>query len=255
MTVVMGQRKRKVDLNALTGRADLHMRTLASDGIAPAWVMLDRVAQRGDLDVIAITDHDVLDASLRAYEQRERYPFDIIPGVEVTSADGHVLGLWVTQPIPKGMSLAETAAAIHEQNGVAILAHPFEPMIAPHTMWRYFRHPEVLIESEIDAVETINAGAFTPGNNWLAQRVFNNMDIPKVGSSDAHMPDSIATGSTRFRGHTAADLRKALAHGETAVEGSPWPLTVYLTLSVASIHRKRNASSAAKLPSIRPTPL
>lgn len=244
-----------METTALTGRADLHMHTLASDGIAPAWAMLDEVARRGDLDVIAITDHDVLDASLWACAQRERYDFEIIPGVEVTSADGHILGLWVTEPISKGMSLAETAAAIHEQGGVAILAHPFEPMIAPHTMWRYFRHPEVLIESEIDAVETINAGAFTPGNNWLAQRVFNKLDIPVVGNSDAHMPASIGSGQTRFRGHTAADLREALAQGQTAAEGTSWPLTVYLTLSIESIQRKRNASSEVKLPSTRPTPL
>ncbi len=240
---------------ALTGRADLHTHTLASDGIAPAWAMLDEVARRGDLDVIAITDHDVLDASLWACAQQSRYDFDIVPGVEVTSADGHVLGLWVTELIPKGQSLAETAAAIHEQGGVAILAHPFEPTIAPHILWRYFRHPEVLIESEIDAVEIINAGAFTPGNNWLAQHVFQKQPIPVVGNSDAHMPESIGTGQTRFRGHTAADLRAALAQGETAAEGRSWPLTVYLTLSVESIQRKRNASLEVKLPSTRPTPL
>jgi hypothetical protein len=44
-----------------------------------------------------------------------------VPGVEVTSADGHVLARWVTEPIPKQRSLAETAAAIHEQNGFAVL--------------------------------------------------------------------------------------------------------------------------------------
>lgn len=244
-----------MELTVLTGRADLHMHTTASDGIAPACAMLDEVARRGDLDVIAITDHDVLDASLWACEQQKYYDFEIVPGVEVTSADGHVLGLWVTRPIPKQMSLAETAAAIHEQGGIAVLAHPFEPMIAPHTLWRYFRRPEVLMESAIDAVEIVNAGAFTPGHNWVAQRVFKRVPIPVVGNSDAHMPASIGTGLTHFRGHTAADLRQALAAGQTAAEGTPWPLTVYLKLSIASIQRKRNVSSEVKLPSTRPTPL
>jgi predicted metal-dependent phosphoesterase TrpH len=107
------------------GRADVHMHTSASDGLPSVRELLDYVAQRGHLDVIAITDHDVLDASLEAYEQRQRYPFDIIPGVEVTSAEGHVLGLWVTCPIPMGMSLAETTAAIHEQGGNRDSSAPF----------------------------------------------------------------------------------------------------------------------------------
>src|SRR5215207_478398 len=128
------------------------MHTNASDGIATAAQMLDWAARYSTLDVIAITDHDHLDSSLWAYSQQGRYPFDIIPGMEVTSADGHVLALWITRPIPKRLSLAETIAAIHEQHGVAILAHPLEPTIAPHTFWRYYRHPEVLIKMGIDAV-------------------------------------------------------------------------------------------------------
>ncbi len=85
----------------LTGRADLHMHTTVSDGTATVEQMLDHIVQRGDLDVIAITDHDRLAASLWAYSHRELYPFEIIPGVEVTSSDAHILGLWVTEPIRK----------------------------------------------------------------------------------------------------------------------------------------------------------
>ena len=86
-----------------TGRADIHMHTTASDGFSSVEAVLDHIAELGTLDVIAITDHDVLDSSLWAYNHRAQYPFEIIPGVEVSSADGHVLGLWVTQPIDKGM--------------------------------------------------------------------------------------------------------------------------------------------------------
>jgi DNA polymerase III alpha subunit (gram-positive type) len=77
----------------LTGQADIHMHTNASDGLPTAKQVLDSVAKREHLDVIAITDHDVLEASLWAYEQRSKYAFDIIPGVEVTACNGHVLGL------------------------------------------------------------------------------------------------------------------------------------------------------------------
>jgi predicted metal-dependent phosphoesterase TrpH len=229
------------------------MHTTVSDGIATARDMLDYAAEHCRLNVIAITDHDRLEASLWAYSQRSAYPFDIVPGVEVTTAEGHVLALWVTQPIPKRLSLAETAAAIHEQNGVAVLAHPLEPTIAPGTFWRYFRHPEVLISSGINAVEVLNAGAFTPGCNWLAQRVFKHVPLPVMGNSDAHMPASIGTGMTRFRGRTATDLRESLALGLTAAEGKPWHITVYLKLFITSLHKRQSGSLEANPPSPRPT--
>jgi len=220
------------------------MHTTVSDGIASVQDMLNHVAERDVLNVIAITDHDRLEASLWAYAHRDRYPFEIIPGVEVTSRDGHVLALWVTQPIPKDMSLAETCAAIHDQNGIAVIAHPFEPMIAPAASWRYFRNPEVLINSGVDAIEVINAGAFTPGNNWLAAHVFAKSSLALLGNSDAHQPSSIGTGFTHFCGTTAAELRTSILEGRTAAEGKPWSLTVYLKLSLIMIPKKLNGSLA-----------
>jgi predicted metal-dependent phosphoesterase TrpH len=222
----------------LTGRADIHIHTRASDGIATARQVLDYVARRGHLHVIAITDHDTLDASLWAYSQRDRYPFDIIPGVEVTALEGHVLALWVTQPIPKRLSVAETAAAVHEQGGIAILAHPGEPMIAGRYLLRYLRDPEVLLSWGIDAIEAYNAGTMTPGNNVLARRICAQLPLPVVGNSDAHTLSAIGRGRTHFDGRTAADFRAALARGRTAAEGESWPITDYLKLSPSSIQRK-----------------
>jgi hypothetical protein len=252
---VAGMRLTMQDLT-LTGRADLHIHTTASDGIHSVRRVLDSVAQRGHLDVIAITDHDCNEASLWAYQHRHQYPFDIIPGVEITSCDGHVLGLWVTEPIPMNLSLAETTAAIHEQNGIAILAHPLELTIAPHTFWRYLTHPEVLLQAGVDAVEVFNAGAFTPGCNRLAQRAFQRVKaLPKVGGSDSHMADTIGSGITRFRGRTAADLRESILHGWTAAEGIRWGITVYLRLSHSFVQRKLTDSSTESRRSDRRTPV
>ncbi|MBI1257266.1 MAG: phosphotransferase [Chloroflexi bacterium] len=235
-----------------SGRADLHMHTTASDGLATVHQLLDHITQHTALDVIAITDHDCLDASLWAYYHQDRYPFEIVPGVEVTSADGHILALWVTEPIPKQLSLAETAAAIHEQGGLAIVAHPMEPTIAPHMVRRYLLHPEVLIQSGIDAVEIFNAGAITPGNRWLAKKLFGNLGLPVIGSSDAHLPESVASAVTRFKGITAADLRDSLAFGTTAAEGKSWSIITYLKLLPIEIHKRRNGSLAANPASARP---
>jgi hypothetical protein len=227
-----------MNLSTLTGRADIHMHTRASDGLPNAQQVLDHVARRGHLDVIAITDHDVLDESLWAYSQRASYPFDIIPGVEVTARGGHVVALWVMQPIPKGLSISETVSAVHDQGGVAILAHPGEPLINGTYVLRYLRRPEVLIEWNVDAVEIFNAGTMTPGNNRLAQRICRDLPLPVVGNSDAHTLSAIGSGYTRFAGRTAGDFRAALAVGQTAAEGSTWPIIDYLKLSPGSIQRK-----------------
>lgn len=236
-----------------SGRADLHMHTVASDGTATAQQILDHVARRGDLNVIAITDHDCLDESLWAYSQRDRYPFDVIPGVEVTSYEGHILGLWVTQPIPMGMSIAETTAAVHQQGGIAILAHPFELFLLERAFWRHLRHPEVLLEAGIDAIEVFNAGTVTPGNSHLARRMCRRLNLAAVANSDAHLMSSIGRGVTRFNGSTAVDLRDALAAGLTIAEGTSWPVTDYLKLSRSSIQKRLNGSSVTSIPLARPT--
>jgi predicted metal-dependent phosphoesterase TrpH len=217
------------------GRADLHIHTRASDGINTVQEVLAHINQQQLLDVVAITDHDTLDASLWAYEQRHRYPFEIIPGVEVTAREGHVLGLWVKQPIAKGMSIRETVAAIHEQQGVAILAHPGEVLIGGIHVWHHLQRTEVLRDAGLDAIEVYNAGTLTPGNNWLAEKIADRAGLPHVANSDAHTLNAIACGVTRFPGRTAADLRRAITQKQTLGEGESWPLIDYIKSSRQSV--------------------
>ena len=226
------------------GRADIHMHTTASDGFYSVQQVLDHIARLGALDVVAITDHDVLDASLWAYANRTRYPFDIVPGVEISSAEGHVLGLWITQPVPRGLSLAETAAAVHELGGLAVLAHPFELLISPAASLRYLRTPAVLLQAGVDALEVHNASTPTPGNNWLARRIAATLSLAVTGGSDAHTLGGIGAGMTRFPGRSAANLRAALLAGETSAEGTAWPITDYLRHLHGSTRRKLSAFSA-----------
>lgn len=215
--------------HAQMGRADLHMHTTVSDGLMSVQSLLDYVAQRGVLDVIAITDHDQLDASLWAYERRARYPFDIIPGVEVSSAEGHVLALWVTTPIPAGLSLTETCAAVHAVGGTAILAHPyFAQMGDVRRAWgAYQSDPSYLVRAGLDGLETFNASVILPGSNRKAARVARQLGLAATGGSDAHTLRAIGTGVTHFLGSTGVDLRRALQVSQTVVTGRPWPVTAY----------------------------
>jgi predicted metal-dependent phosphoesterase TrpH len=211
------------------------MHTTASDGLASVQDLLDDVARRAHLDVIAITDHDCLDASLWACEKQDEYSFEIIPGVEVSSWGGHVLGLWVTEPIPLNLSLAETAAAIHEQGGIAILAHPFHFHVTDvlRGLIQYWRRPDLLKEWGFDGVEILNAGILIPGCNAMTRRWCRQLDLSVIGSSDAHSLGAVGSGMTRFPGHTAEDLRAALLRRKTTVEGGVWPLADYIEIARA----------------------
>src|SRR6266571_1280847 len=108
------------------GRADLHMHTNFSDGWPSPSELVDHVVRRTDLDVIAVTDHDTIEGALRARDRaaRRRGP-QVIVGEEVSSRDGHILALFLEARIKPSMPAAVTVNAIHEQDGIAIAAHPF----------------------------------------------------------------------------------------------------------------------------------
>lgn len=222
------------------GRADLHMHTTVSDGLMTPRQLLDDVARRGHLDIVAITDHDRIDGSLWAYARRERYPFDIVPGVEVSSAEGHILALWVTEPIPAGLSMTETAAAIHEGGGIAILAHPFFTQMGCIRIASriYRRNPEYLLQTGIDGLEGYNAAVVFPGTNFAAQRVARFLGLPVTGGSDAHTLGAVGSGWTAFRGKSAADLRAGILNAETVAQGRPWPAREYRKFIADFISRR-----------------
>lgn len=230
-----------------TGRADLHMHTTASDGTTSIRDLLNYVARRRpSLDVIAITDHDTLDAALWAYEQRHQYPFDVVPGIEVSSRGGHVLALWVTTLIPAALSLEETIIAIHEAGGLAILAHPLhiEMEVVRYNARRYWRQPKVLVEAGLDALEVHNAAVALPGTNWMARVLAARAGLPMTGSSDAHTPGAIGSGSTCFLGKSADDLRRAILNRQIAAEGSTWHIREYIAYLQHDRRRKAMRSLA-----------
>lgn len=236
------------------GRADLHIHTCASDGIPTVREVLNYVEHHNHLNIIAITDHDRMDAALWAYEHRHEYTFDIIPGVEISSQAGHVLALWVTKPIPKNCSLEDTVEAIHEQDGIAILAHPYHihmGVVAKNWL-RYTRRPEVLLESKVDAVEVHNAGIIIPGANLIARRLAHKAGLAMTGSSDAHTLGAIGCGITYFKGRTAIDLRNAILNRQTVARGRAWPLNDYLNYSMNSTHNTSSEFLAERLPSNHP---
>ena len=106
------------------GLADLHLHTIYSyDGTASLAAVLSRAKQVG-LDVIAITDHDEIAGALKARELASAYGVELIPGIEITTADGDLLAFFITEKVDAGLSLVETVLRVRELGGVCIAPHP-----------------------------------------------------------------------------------------------------------------------------------
>lgn len=205
------------------GRADLHIHTTASDGTAPVTAILDHVVERGDLDVIAITDHERIDAAVAAQAiARDRgLPLEVIVGEEVTTLGGHLLALDIDRRIRPYRSLRSTILAVHEAGGLAIPAHPLVPYPLCAQGWvlrRLLDDPDE--GAHPDAIEAFNPTAL--GRPWHRRVVAfaERHGLSTVGDSDAHALDAIGIGWTSFPGRTTADLRQAIADGTSRHHGS-----------------------------------
>jgi len=236
------------------GKADLHMHTRHSDGAPTVQALLDHVAGKTGLDVIAITDHDTIAGALeaRALMARRPYPFEVIVGEEVSTRDGHLVGLFLNERIPAGMSARDTVTAIHRQGGLAFAPHPFfhcrQERGSAVTMVGL---GETVRELALDAVETLNATPFLAAANRRA-RAFNRETtrLPELGNSDGHILAAVGKGYTEFPGATAFDLATAIRAGTVAAIGdhyAPRELLAYLDFWVRQQRRP-----GAMMRSVRP---
>ena len=195
------------------GRADLHIHTLASDGTAGIEAILEHVERATDLDVIAITDHERIDAALAARSMARDLGLraEVVVGEEVTTLGGHLLALFLDRPIRPYRTLRTTILAVHEQGGLAIPAHPLVPYPLCAQGWMLRRLlDDADPDAHPDALETFNPTSL--GKPWHRRvvRFADQHGLARVGNSDAHALSAIGTGWTTFPGHDAADLRRAI---------------------------------------------
>lgn len=204
------------------GRADLHIHTRASDGTASVAQILDRVERHTELDVIAITDHDRIDAAIvaRTMAKDRGARAEVIVGEEITTLGGHLLALWIERPIKPFRSLRTTIAEIHDQGGLAVPAHPLVPypLCAQGFQLRRLLADEPRYRP--DAIEAFNPT--TLGRPWHARvvRFADEHGLARLGNSDAHALEAIGVGYTTFAGTDGQALRAAIAEGSTQQHGS-----------------------------------
>lgn len=210
------------ELASRSGRADLHVHTLASDGIDGILTILDRVEAIA-LDIVAITDHDRVDAALaaRAVARGRGMRVDVVVGEEVSTRGGHLLALFIDERVPPLRSLRESVARVHDQGGLAIAAHPLTPYplcIGERAIRRLMDEPDP--RHRLDAIEAFNPTTLGRARHASVVRLARELAIPETGASDAHEARAIGTAATLFPGRTADDLRAAIAAGDTRWVGS-----------------------------------
>jgi predicted metal-dependent phosphoesterase TrpH len=194
-----GRRRRARVAEPLADRdwvvADLHLHTSWShDCQIPVEDLLDHAEAQG-LGAIAVTDHNVFGGALEAAKLARDRDLIVIPGEEVKTADqGEVIGLFLSEEIPRGQSFGETVAAIRSQGGIVYLPHPFDRLHAipePATLHRHL--------AEVDVLEVYNARLLFEAYNDEALRFARKYDLTMGAGSDAHVLQGIGTGAMRMR--------------------------------------------------------
>ena len=207
--------------NDARSRADLHIHTMASDGTAGVSQVL-AAAESQHLDVIAITDHDRIDAAqaAQAMAVARGLHVEVVVGEEISTLQGHLVALFLKERVKPLHSLRRTIAEVHEQGGIAISAHP----LFPH----FLCTQEGTLRSVIndrdpacrpDAIEIFNPTIFGTYPRARVQRLAAELGIPGIGASDAHVVEAIGRVWSSFPGRRAADLRAAILEGTIELGG------------------------------------
>jgi len=172
-------------------RFDLHVHSFFSKDATGSPESLIAVARAGGLSGMAITDHDTCEA----HEYLKGHPapagFLVVPGVEVSTAEGHLICLGVTLPFLKGTPAREVIEIVKSAGGVAIPAHPFD-------RWRAGIRPAVLDTLDLEAIEVFNAAVTSKSYNDKALAYAEGRGLKMIAASDAHHSSAVGASTTAF---------------------------------------------------------
>jgi predicted metal-dependent phosphoesterase TrpH len=192
-------------------KADLHVHsTHSDDGRQTVEEILKRCEELG-IGAVAITDHNTLKA--HTGEKHEGTNVIIIPAMELTTEDGHVLAYGLTEEIPRGLTANETIQRIHAVEGIAIAPHAYR-------LWSGLGEDNIR-SNHFDAIETIN-GRSRKGANNKAKRLAKELGLPGVGGSDAHNVASIGRACTEVPDdcRTPGEIIKAIKDNRCEAVGT-----------------------------------
>ncbi len=196
-------------------RIDLHVHTVySSDSLITPKELIFYGRQRG-LDGVAVTDHDRFDGALKIAKETD---FLIIPGIEISSLNGHIIGLNVNELVPPKLSVDETLDRIKDAGGISVACHPitfFKKSLKGH------------ISPRFNAIEVINSSAF-PFNYSVRhnEEIASQLGIARVAGSDAHYGPEIGYAHTLVDAESEVEeIVKAIRRGSCSPHGKAIPLT------------------------------
>ena len=199
-------------------RADLHTHThFSPDGVTDPAAFVRRCVAAG-LTAVAVTDHNTVAG---AYAVAAIAPFRVIIGEEVRARGGELIGLFLQEPVPAGLSLQETADRIHRQGGLVVAPHPFDPL-RPNLSKRGLRS----LGSAVDIVEGYNGRMLLRRCDRTARAFAAAHSLPVSLGSDAHCGPELGRSYLElpdFEG--PRDLPAALRHATYhPAPRAPWLL-------------------------------
>jgi hypothetical protein len=211
-------------------KLDLHIHTRysrtkrwGSASLIEPHQLLDTAVELG-LDGVAVIDHDEIEGSLIVAQLASNWGLVAIPGIEITSKDGHILGYGITEAVPKGLSAAETIDRIHGLGGIAVAAHPLNMVMS--------LRKKQIVSLLLDALETHNSRSLRNRRTAELQRI---LPLGRTGGSDAHAIGEVGAGITEL--HTrvtdAAGVLAAVTRCKSIAHGAK---SRYRTIARASIH-------------------
>jgi len=210
---------------------DLHVHTnFSKDGESSVDEILKKAEEAG-LDAIAITDHDTVDGAKKALTCGSKVL--VIPGIEVSTRQGHLLVLGVTDMIPSGLDVVTTVEIARRMGGVLILPHPYH-------VWRHgvARRKKVGM-AVVDAVEAFNSRYIVGSANTKAARIAKRLGKPCVGGSDAHNARYVGFGRTYIDADKdVPSILAAIRAGKVSCGGKKTPLRTYTRQSLKNTWRK-----------------
>lgn len=186
---------------------DLQVHTDASPCSAMTPERLVDAALEAGLDGVAVTDHDTAEGARRV-EEAAPPSLDVIPAVEVSTTQGHLLAFGVREPPPPGDPL-DVVDEVHARGGLAVLSHPFDPLRE-----HYSEELDALAEA-VDGVEVANSRCLRETYNRRARAFARRHDLAVTGGSDAHFPHEVGRAATL----APDDLVSDLSEGRTRVRG------------------------------------
>lgn len=210
---------------------DLHVHTSFSKDGESGIAEVIRRAEAAGLDAIAITDHDTVQGALAALEIPTRLV--IIPGIEISTRQGHLIALGITEKIPSGMDVMDTITQARKSGALLILPHPYH--IWRHGVGRKLRSALYAV----DAIEVFNSRYIVGSANIKAAKMARRMGKPCVGGSDAHNARYIGFGRTLVDAEPDVEsILQAIREGKTTPAGKMTPLPSYTRQALRNTWKK-----------------